>query len=123
MTLLKPQRIAVTGATGFLGSHIAQALCAHGATVRAVVRTPSKGAFLEAMGVELVKADLADSEGLKAAFTGCDAVISNAALAIRGRANWEAYYQANVQGTANVFEAIAAAGVPRAVQILSLIHI
>jgi dihydroflavonol-4-reductase len=69
------------------------------------------------MGVELVKADLGDPEGLQTAFTGCDAVISNAALAIRGRANWEAYHQANVQGTENVFEAIAAAGVPRAIQI------
>jgi dihydroflavonol-4-reductase len=117
MTTLNKQRVAVTGATGFLGSHIARALCEHGATVRAVIRTPSKGAFLEAKGVELFKADLGDPEGLTRAFSGCDAVISNAALAIRGRANWEAYYQANVRGTENVFKAIAAASVPRAIQI------
>ena len=106
MTTLNKQRVAVTGATGFLGSHIARALREHGATVRAVIRTPSKGAFLEAKGVELFKADLGDPEGLTRAFSGCDAVISNAALAIRGRANWEAYYQANVRGTENVFKAI-----------------
>lgn len=85
--------------------------------VRAVVRSPSKGDFLKAQGVELWKADLGDPDALTKAFTGCHAVISNAALAIRGRANWESYYQANILGTENVFKAIAAAQVPRAVQI------
>jgi nucleoside-diphosphate-sugar epimerase len=117
MTSLNEQRIAVTGATGFLGSHIALALCERGATVRAVVRTPSKGAFLEERGVEIRRADLSDQASLTEAFSGCDAVISNAALAIRGRACWEAYYQANVVGTENVFKAIAEAKVPRAVQV------
>lgn len=109
--------IAVTGATGMLGSHIARALVDAGAKVRAVVRNPSKGHFLEPLGVEFRKADLLDRPSLEEAFRGSDAVVSCAALWVLGLAPWDDFYRANVTGTENVFEAMGAAGVKRAVHI------
>jgi nucleoside-diphosphate-sugar epimerase len=120
MNSITGKRIALTGATGFLGSHIALALQARGALVRGVVRTPSKGAWLEEQGIELVKGDLTNPTSLKEAFQGCQAVISNAALAVRKRASWDDFFEANVLGSNNVFEALSEAGVPRAIQISSV---
>jgi nucleoside-diphosphate-sugar epimerase len=117
---LSGQIIAVTGATGFLGSHLVDVLLARQAKVVAVVRNPDKGRDLAARGVELRKADLADRAALTEAFRGCDAVVSNAALAVRGGASQADYRAANVDGTVNVFEAIAAAGVGRAVHVSSV---
>src|SRR5215207_8732319 len=50
----------VTGATGLLGSHIAERLVARGDRVRALVRRASDTAFLESLGVELARGDLTD---------------------------------------------------------------
>ena len=120
MTTVNSKRIAVTGASGFVGSHIALTLKEAGADVLGVVRNPDKGAFLSDKGVELIRADLKDPNSLIAAFSNCDVVVSNAALATRGRATWREFYNANVKGTENVFEAIAAAKVPRAIQISTI---
>lgn len=112
--------IALTGATGFLGSHIAIELARRGAHVRGVVRTPSKGDWLaEAHGVRFARADLGDRDSLKAAFDGADIVVSNAAAVGTGK-TYEAFYEANVQGTENVMQAIAEAGVPRAVVVSTI---
>jgi len=109
--------IAVTGATGFLGSHIAPYLSGEGARVRAVVRDPAKAAWLRERGIEIAVADLADPEALRGAFEGADAVVSTAALASRPGAGWEDYYEANVLGSENLMRACAEAGVRRVVHI------
>ncbi|HTF34694.1 MAG TPA: NAD(P)-dependent oxidoreductase [Myxococcota bacterium] len=112
--------VAVTGATGFLGRYLVRALIERGARVVGVVRTPERGRDLAAQGVELRRADLAERENLASAFAGVDAVISNAALlSLRPRA-WQEFVRTNVDGTVHVFEAMAAAGVRRAVQISSV---
>ena len=109
--------IAVTGATGFLGSHLAIGLTQAGARVRAVVRRPERGEWLmDGYGIEVVHGDLTDPASLVRAFDGVDAVVSNAALAGRGK-HYDSYYEANVHGTANVVNAVAEAGVSRMVQI------
>ena len=53
---LSDKTIAVTGATGFLGTYICLELLKRGASVRGVVRTPSKGKWLETQGVTLAQA-------------------------------------------------------------------
>jgi nucleoside-diphosphate-sugar epimerase len=113
--LLADSTIAVTGATGFLGGYLVRALRARGARVIAVVRDADKARRLLPPDVEPRIADLADRAALTTAFAGVDAVIANAAviaffdpkLALR----------ANVDGTRNVFQAIAASGVKRAIAI------
>lgn len=114
---LSKSKIAVTGATGFIGRYIVRVLLQRGAHVIGVVRNPSRVPSLSQMGVELRKADLANVEELALGFKGADAVISNAAsiALIGGKSNRKALIDANVQGTRNVFQAVAAAGVGRVV--------
>lgn len=60
--------ILVTGATGTVGGHVVEQLVKRGATVRALVRDPSKGNFPP--GVEVVQGDLLDVDALRSAFAG-----------------------------------------------------
>ncbi len=117
---LAGKRIAVTGATGFLGRYIVDVLLARNAHVIGVVRNPGKVPELAAKGVELRQADLSQRERLAAGFAGADAVVSNAALFALGNQHWEEHERANVEGTRNVFGALADAGVRRVVQVSSV---
>jgi nucleoside-diphosphate-sugar epimerase len=112
--------VAVTGATGFLGRYIVEALLARGIKVVGAVRNPERVPALAARGVAMRRADLADRAALAAAFIGADAVVSNAALFSLGNRSWEDHQRANVQGTRNVFEAINDAGVRRVVHVSSV---
>jgi nucleoside-diphosphate-sugar epimerase len=117
---LRGARIAVTGATGFLGRYIVDALLARGAHVIGVVRNPDRVPELARRGVELRRADLAERERLAAGFAGAEAVVSNAALYSLGNARWEEHHRANVEGTRNVFRALLDAGVRRVVHVSSV---
>jgi nucleoside-diphosphate-sugar epimerase len=112
---LNGARVAVTGATGFIGRNIVHALRNHGAHVIGVVRNPAKVPALAASGVELRKADLADVDALAAGFDGVDAVISNAGLIGLGDRTKAELIATNVQGTRNVVDAMKHAGVRRIV--------
>lgn len=114
--MLAGQRVAVTGATGFIGRYIVRSLLGHGAHVVAVVRNPDKVPSFREMGVELRRADLADREALAAGFAGADAVISNAGVISLAGSSRAALIEQNLVGTRNVFLAIADAGVKRAIQ-------
>lgn len=109
--------VAVTGATGFLGAYLVEALLARGARVIAVVRNPDKARELAQRGAELRLARLEDPEALGRAFRGADAVISNAAMIAFTRPRET--MRTNVDGTRNVFEALIRAEVPRAINISS----
>ena len=114
------RRIAVTGATGFLGRYIVDALLARGARVVGVVRNPDKVPALRTRGVELRRADLAERDRLAAGFAGADAVVSNAALFSLRNQRWADHERANVEGTRNVFGAVHDAGVRRVVHVSSV---
>jgi nucleoside-diphosphate-sugar epimerase len=114
---LSQATVAVTGATGFLGSYLADALLTRGARVIAVVRNPDKAQALAARGAELRLSRLEDPEALRRAFAGVDAVISNAAMIAFTRPRET--MRTNVDGTRNVFEALIGAGVKRAINISS----
>lgn len=112
--------IAVTGATGFLGRYIVDTLLKRGAHVVGVVRNPDRVPELRTRGVELRQADLADRDRLLVNFHGVDAVVSNAALFSLRNQRWDDHLKSNIDGTRNVFEAIWAAGVKRAVHVSSV---
>lgn len=112
--------VAVTGATGFLGRYIVDTLLKRGAQVIGVVRNPDRVPELKTRGVELRQADLSDRDRLLSSFHGVDAVVSNAALFSLRNQRWDDHLKANIDGTRNVFEAIWAAGVKRAVHVSSV---
>ena len=109
---LSQKIILVTGGGGFLGSAIIRMLVARGASVRNFSRSlyPS----LEAMGVDQIQGDIADTESLQQACRGVDLVFHVAAKAgVWGPYN--AFHQANVAGTRNMIKACRANGVGRLV--------
>jgi nucleoside-diphosphate-sugar epimerase len=114
---LTSKKVAVTGATGFLGGYLVRSLIERGATPVAVVRNPERARSLAAMGVEIREADLGDVEALSRAFQGMDAVIANAGLVSIKPLAWQQYLETNVKGVIHTFEATRAAGVGRVIQI------
>ena len=108
-------RIFVTGATGFVGHHVAKALAADGASLRLLVRKTSNLANLEGISGETVTGDLADPESLKPALAGCDAVVHVAADYRLWIPDPAQMYRANVEGTRELLRLAREAGVRRAV--------
>jgi nucleoside-diphosphate-sugar epimerase len=96
--------VALTGGTGFVGSHVADALLAAGFRVRALVRRPDDVAWLKGTGVEIVKGDVRDATTLPALVEGTAAVVH---VAGKTSARTEAEYMAaNAAGTQNVAAAV-----------------
>jgi NADH dehydrogenase len=102
--------VLVTGATGFIGPHVAHALRARELPVRALVRDPKRAARLAAWGVELVHGDVADVTSLRGALAGVDSVVHLVAIIKGSRADFE---RVMTQGTRDVVEAAREAGVRR----------
>src|ERR1039458_8339845 len=92
-------KVFLTGATGFIGHHVARALAADGAQMRLLVRKTSNLANLEGIAGETHVGDLADPESLKPALAGCDAVVHVAADYRLWIPDPAAMYKANVEGT------------------------
>jgi dihydroflavonol-4-reductase len=106
-------KVFLTGATGFVGHHVARALSAEGAELRMLVRKTSNLENLEGIAGETHVGDLAEPESLRPALAGCDAVMHVAAdyrLWIRDP---ETMYRANVDGTRELLRMVREAGVPR----------
>ena len=102
--------VLVTGATGFIGPHVAHALRAREIPVRALVRDPAKAGRLSAWGVEVVRGDVTDPESLRAACAGVDAVIHLVAIIVGRPADFE---RIMAQGTRDLVRAAQEAGVRR----------
>ena len=96
-------RIALTGATGFLGSHIADALLARGYRVRASVRATSNLRWLTGKPVETVVVDLTDPVDCARFLAGTDSLVHCAGMVTAPA--MEIYHTANVKSTATLLEA------------------
>ncbi len=94
----------VTGATGFIGSHVADKLLARGYEVRCIVRKSSNLRWLKDKPIELVEASLSDKESLKRAVEGVDIVFHVAGLTFAK--NYEQFLKGNRDGTRNLIEAV-----------------
>jgi nucleoside-diphosphate-sugar epimerase len=96
--------VFVTGATGFVGSHVVQALLARGEAVRLLARRPQRAQWLVELGAQCIGGDLSSTAALAAAIKGCRFVIHCAALASDwGR--WEEFREANDFGVARLLKA------------------
>ncbi|MGI8771945.1 MAG: hopanoid-associated sugar epimerase [Acidobacteriaceae bacterium] len=92
-------RVFLTGATGFVGSHVARAFAAQGADLRLLVRATSRLDNLEGLVAEAAVGDLAQPETLRSALRGCDALVHVAADYRLWVPDPAAMYRANVEGT------------------------
>ncbi len=112
-------RALVTGATGFLGSHLVQRLCEQGHTVRALVRDPSKAHVLDGIDAEVVAGDITSCASLHGALRGVD-VIFHAAALVKGWAPWSEHQATTVKGTENLLAAAVQAGMRRFLHVSSI---
>ena len=98
-------KVFVTGATGFVGSHVARVLAEQGADLRLLVRSSSDPKNIEGLNAERVTGDLRDPASLEKAIAGCEVVFHVAAdyrLWVRDPAQM---YRSNVEGTRAILEA------------------
>ncbi|HLF28293.1 MAG TPA: NAD-dependent epimerase/dehydratase family protein [Anaerolineae bacterium] len=106
---LRNETSLVTGATGFIGSHVAERLAALGGRVRGLARSAAKGAWLAERGIEIVEGDLTDPDSLRRAARDCRIVFSIAGWV--GQPNsFEAARQVGLDGTRALVEAALDAG-------------
>jgi len=108
-------RIFITGATGFVGGHVARRYAAEGASLRLLTRQTSRLDSLSGIDAEMITGDLREPEKLRSALTGCDALVHVAADYRLWVRDPEQMYAANVGGTRELLKLAREVGVPRAV--------
>jgi nucleoside-diphosphate-sugar epimerase len=104
----------VTGATGFVGSHVVDALLAEGLPVRALVRNASKAGDLPGRGVEVVVGDMADPEIWITAVQGASTIYHCAAATDKEMPPWQAY-DANLIALRSLLDTMRRTGAGRLV--------
>ena len=105
----------VTGATGFLGSHVARVLAEQGAQLRLLVRPSSDLRNIADLNAERVEGDLRDPASIEKALAGCDALFHVAADYRLWVRDPEQMYRSNVEGTRGLIEAARKQGVRRVI--------
>ena len=108
-------KVFVTGATGFLGSHVARALAAEGADLRLLVRPTSDLRNIADLNAERVTGDLRDPISIEKALSGCEVVLHVAADYRLWVRDPQEMYRSNVEGTRALLEAARKQGVRRVV--------
>jgi nucleoside-diphosphate-sugar epimerase len=110
----------VTGATGLLGSHLAQQLVERGERVRALVRPTSDTSFLQQLGVELAIGDLNDPTSLRRAVEGAE-IVYHCAARVGDWGRWRIFQEEIIDATANLLDACRTASVGRVLHVSSII--
>ena len=117
--LITGTRALVSGATGFLGGHLAQVLHGLGYRVRILVHKRQRVEHLLALGMEIVEGDLLDPASLVRATAG-QSVVFHTAGKVTDWGPRSEYFQVNAEGTRNVIAACRDSGVGRLVHVSSL---
>lgn len=102
--------VIITGATGFIGSHITRIFCKKELKVGCLIREISNTSNIEGLPVEVKIGDIRNIDELIKAFAGYDCVIHNAAKA-SDWGSWKDFYDTNVTGTMNVLKACVQVGI------------
>jgi dihydroflavonol-4-reductase len=108
-------RVFITGATGFVGGHVARQYAEAGANLRLLTRQTSRLDSLMGVDAEMVKGDLREPEKLRSALTGCDALVHVAADYRLWVRDPEQMYAANVDGTRELLKLAREVGIQRVV--------
>lgn len=117
-TIASPQQgpVLITGATGFLGQHLALDLCERGYTVKALIRNPQSAAA-QALpdSVQRVRGDILDPSSIASAISGCVGLFHCAGKVSRDPEDALQMHEVHVTGTQNCLEAARQAGLRRCV--------
>jgi len=108
-------RAFITGATGFVGSHVARVYTAQGAVLRLLTRRTSSTKLIDGLDAELVQGDLRKPEKLASALQGCEVLVHVAADYRLWVRDPREMYAANVDGTRELLRIAREAGVKRVV--------
>src|ERR1700677_1901534 len=122
MPFWKNRKVAITGATGFLGYHTALELRRQGADVLALVRAASDVARLRAADIACQIAPLQNQTALRQAVADCEIIVHLAGAVGFGN-QWKPFYQANVLGTLNLLQAARQTAVRRLVHVSSIVAV
>jgi dihydroflavonol-4-reductase len=110
-------KIFVTGATGFIGTHVIQRLTLTDHELYCLARNTSNVAGLQKLGVNVVTGDVTDKESLVQLMKGCDWVINLANIYSLWEPNKQIYTDVNIKGTQNVMECALDTGVSKVVHV------
>lgn len=114
-----PHTVLVTGATGFVGSHVVEALIRRGDSVRALARAGADATLLERLSAQIIRGDLSEPTSLKAAVEGVDVVVHCAARV----GDWgpvDEYRKVNVEGLRALLDATLGKPLHRFVHVSTL---
>ena len=114
-------QIFLTGATGFIGTHLIQRLAGTGHELRCLVRRTSDTSQLEAAGARICVGDVGDAQSLGAAADGCQWVVHLANLYSFWERDPRRSAAVNIEGTRNVMRAAVDAGVGKVVHVSSVV--
>jgi nucleoside-diphosphate-sugar epimerase len=115
-----PGKVMVTGATGFLGYHLVQALSRCGANIRALVHNKDRVSFELERFAEITYGDLRDQASIEAAMKDAR-IVCHCAAVTKNNLDWETHHAINIAGTETVFKAALKAEVDRVIHISSVI--
>jgi farnesol dehydrogenase len=107
--------VFVTGATGFIGTKLVNELVRKGHTIHALTRSTSNTSGLSHERIKLVTGDIMDRTSLERAMQGCTQVYHLAAYAKNWAPDKQVFYDQNINGMINVFEAAKACNIRRVV--------
>jgi dihydroflavonol-4-reductase len=115
MSSSRHRTVLVTGATGFIGRHVVEALLSSGQKVKALCR--SEEPSLQAMGVAVLRGDVLDGNSVAAAAEGVDVIVHGAGLVSRSPRDTSMMMRLHVQGTLHVVDAAIRHGVTRVIHL------
>ncbi|MBU0994377.1 MAG: NAD-dependent epimerase/dehydratase family protein [Proteobacteria bacterium] len=114
------KKALVTGAAGFIGSHVVKELLDDNVDVRAFLRPGESRQNLDGLDVEIMEGDLLDKDAVGKAVNGMDTLFHLAAVYAIWMKNWQSIYEVNIQGSRNILWAALKAGVNRVVYTSSI---
>ncbi|HRY37966.1 MAG TPA: SDR family oxidoreductase [Smithellaceae bacterium] len=114
------KKVLVTGAGGFIGSHVVEELLKENVEVRALIRPGESLSNLKGMDIEIFEGDVLDNGAVLKAMAGIDTVFHLAAIYSIWMKDWSRIYEVNIQGTQNVLWAAIKSNIARVVYTSSI---
>jgi nucleoside-diphosphate-sugar epimerase len=120
MNFYKSNKVLITGANGFVGSHLAERLIKEKLEVLGLCRNIDEIKWLEEKGVKIIKGDILDIEGFAEKIKGCDVIIHTAGWSGGFSKSKELAWKTNVEGTANMLASAKKCGIKKFIYVSSV---